>query len=70
MKVKQGQPEGFTPITITLETQEEADTMWAMMNASIPDVIENSFGNLTRLGLGELVQQMWADYDEVHPTGW
>ena len=45
MKVEQGQPEGFRPITITIETQLEADIMYANLNCPADKALAYAYMN-------------------------
>jgi hypothetical protein len=42
-------PPAFTPFTLTVETKEEAETLWHALNSALP------FAYLNRRGLGSSV---------------
>jgi hypothetical protein len=60
---------GFRPITITLETQDEADLMWLRLNVNINLVFE---ANESRIDPNKkvLYEQMawvlWEKFNKVH----
>ena len=68
MRVEQ-EGTGFTPITITLETKEEADIMWAALNVAPRTMQEDSDNNLEG-DYSSILHRMWDMFDDIYPTGW
>ena len=59
------QEEKFVPMTITLETREEADLMWHMMNCNINQCSEEyvSYRKPQFGGTSDLKNKMWQSLD-------
>ena len=66
MKVTQGEQNKFVPITIVLETEEEAAILWAALDA---DVQAAAIENDTRIDISELGHvecQMFVQLDKAY----
>ena len=69
MKVEQKIPTPvFPPITITLESEREADYFWAALNCSRDSVEENNPG----IPKDTLMKNFasWSDLDDVYAPKW
>ncbi len=72
MKVTQSSPEKvFDPITIVLETEDEAMLIWASLNASTRGILEEGGMQLTLPescmgGLDSVSDGMWVAFRQVY----
>ena len=63
-------PPPFAPIVITVETEEEAEYMWYVLNTSITELEERTaqYGYKVPRGIGfgsDLNIQIWRRFDDV-----
>lgn len=67
MKVER-QPNAFSPITITLETKEEADFMWHITNACADNSLEDYVSRVDKDdGIVRFKNKLWHEMDrEIH----
>lgn len=69
MKVEKLTCVEFMPITITLETKEEATLMWCALNISEEVIRErlstHKMGQMLSPDAFEIWYEMWSQYDDV-----
>ena len=57
--------DGFIPITIVIETKQEAIAMWSALNAPEGDIIENCPESARFANIGRLSDDMWRRFNNV-----
>lgn len=65
---KQEQKGRFSPIMITLESEDEADLLWCKLNSTILNLLESpaNYRILAWRDFGSLELEMWMAFNEVH----
>jgi hypothetical protein len=64
MKVERINRDPFTPIVITIETQEEAETIYAMLNCGVGARLEDYIGK-ERVSISTK-DKIWKIYRDVY----